>query len=241
MADTRHIRFVILAGLLCLGVADAAVAEEKAAGQEPPEWITSTPPGAGVGAADSAALSFAHALNELACIQEVSIGGYGGCGYNVGTSKADQTICGFQVTSTLEDGRWELRVKGQIVDELRVSLTLQIASTPEGMKDSEGQTVQFLLKSVEEKITRKMSPLNASAQRAKEREGGTPIHLLKAGDGELPGENEEPKNTLQLEMKPPTVGIQELIQHARSRGCTIERAEVEAKHFTLIRVPPTSE
>ena len=242
-ARTLSIPLALLVGLVCVAMAAPALAEKKGMVEEGPEWVMKPPPNAGVGSADGKVLSFAHALNELASNLGFSLGsyggygGHGGCGHHVVTSKTDQTVCGFHVTSTLEDGNWDVRVKEQIVRELRVSLTIQIVSTPGGLKDPEGQTLPFLLKTSEEEVTRKLSPINAAAKPAKKREGQITIHLLKAGEGELPVEGEKPKITRHFEMKPSTIGITELIQHARSQGCTLEQAQVNDLNYTLIRMP----
>jgi len=192
---------------LCLVMAAPAVAEKKAGALETPRWAMIPPPMSGVGIADGRLLSFAYALNELASSLETSIGASGGQHHQTITSKTELVVCGFKVTSTFEDSSRNFWVKGP------------------------------MRKEVEEGHTSLNLRVEVAPESVEDSEGKKPSFLLKSFEETTKLGTATPDHSFRLDLDSKNAGITELIQHAKSQGCTVEEAQGKGLSYTLIRMP----
>ena len=214
---TQNILLALLVGLVCVAMATPAMAEKKNAGATDP-----SPSGVESGTGDGRLESFARALHGLASNMSGTVSGFSGGPFQTTyTSKTDQIVCGFKVTAN--------------IDQLTSSPHhTQPATDPNDPR----KIIQPSVKTghVQEETMR--IQIEVPSERLKTSEEKRSF-LLKFTTEESTLEKEKANTSLHFEVRSENFGMDALIDHAKTNGCSIEEEWKDGRVHTLIRLPKT--
>ncbi len=214
---TRDILLALLAGLVCVAMATPAMAQKKNAGATDP-----SPSGVELGAGVGRVVSFARALHGLAANMPGSTSGFSGGPFQTTyTSKTDQMVCGFKVTGSLEQLDGSPHHTQPVTDPNDPTKIIQ-PSFKTGQVQEEALSIQI-----------EVPPESLSASEEKR------SFLLTFTTEESGRDEEKPNTSLHLVVRSQNFGMDALIDHAKTNGCSIEEEWKDGRVHTLIRLPKT--
>ena len=214
---TQGIPSALLVGLLCLVMATPAMAEKKNAGATDPN-----PSGVELGIGDGRIESFARALHGLASNVLGSEFGFSGSrSHTTYTSKTDQLVCGFKVTGSLD----------QLDGRPHHTQPVTDPNDPEKIIQPSVKTGHIREETLHIQIEVPPESLNSSEEKRS--------FLLKFTTEESTRKKEKPNTSLHFEVRTRNFGMDALIDHAKTNGCSIEEEWKDGLVHTLIRLPKT--
>ena len=214
---TQNILLALLRGLVCVTMATPAMAEKKNAGATDP-----SPSGVELGAGDGRVVSFARALHGLAANMPGSTSGFSGGPFQTTyTSKTDQIVCGVRVTANGDQLTSSPHHTQPATDPNDPTKIIQ-PSVKTGHVQEETMRIQ----------------IEVPSERLKTSEEKRSF-LLKFTTEESTLEKEKANTSLHFEVRSENFGMDALIDHAKTNGCSIEEEWKDGRVHTLIRLPKT--